>query len=113
MIGVPDTFVIMTERIQQAQQQPKFIVLPESQWEEVVNQLGEIKTILHQKAEDVLNSTWIESVTARKMLGVSQKTWQDYRNRRVLGFAQYGRKIYVKKTDLMNFMKEHEPAKEA
>lgn len=113
MIGIPDTFNKM-KNFNQAQQ-PKFIVLPESQWEEVVNQLGEIKTILHQKAEDVLNSTWIESATARKMLGVSQKTWQDYRNRRVLGFAQYGRKIYVRRSDLLNFMKEHyiEPAKEA
>jgi LmbE family N-acetylglucosaminyl deacetylase len=50
---------------------------------------------------------WVESTEARKILGVSAKTWQDYRDKRVIPFSQYGRKIYVRRADIEAFLQKH------
>jgi hypothetical protein len=41
------------------------------------------------------------------MLGVSSKTWQNYRDNRIIPFAQFKRKISVKRSDLEAFMEAH------
>ncbi|WP_303642638.1 helix-turn-helix domain-containing protein [uncultured Bacteroides sp.] len=49
----------------------------------------------------------MESEAARKLLGVSSKTWQNYRDQRVIPFSQIGRKIYVNRTDLDAYLRSH------
>lgn len=66
--------------------------------------LEELKDLLEEKTEAEQNSQWLESAEARKMLGVSQKTWQTYRDKRIISFSQFGRKIKVKKSDLEAFL---------
>lgn len=83
------------------------VVLPKSAWEAVTDELREIKNLFQKKSEEEANSQWIESVEARKMLGVSAKTWQTYRDERRIPFSQFGRKIYVKRADLEAFMEKH------
>lgn len=83
------------------------VVLPKSVWEAVTTELQEIKNLFQKKSEEEVNSQWIESIEARKMLGVSQKTWQTYRDERRIPFSQFGRKIYVKRADLEAFMEKH------
>ena len=56
------------------------------------------------KAKAEAEGQWIESEEARKMLGVSAKTWQTYRDSRAIPFSQFGRKIYVKKADIEAFL---------
>lgn len=82
------------------------VMLPEAAWQEVASTLGEIKDLMKQEARKE-KSEWIESTEARKILGVSPKTWQTYRDRRLLPFAQFGRKILVKKSDLESFIAGH------
>ena len=50
---------------------------------------------------------WLTSEEARKILGVSSKTWQNYRDQGVIPFSQTGRKIYVLRSDLDNYLKSH------
>lgn len=50
---------------------------------------------------------WLTSEEARKILGVSPKTWQNYRDRGIIPFSQTGRKIYVLRSDLDNYLKSH------
>lgn len=83
------------------------VVLPKAAWEAVTSELREIKNLFQKKSEEEVNNQWIESVEARKLLGVSAKTWQTYRDERRIPFSQFGRKIYVKRADLENFMKKH------
>lgn len=82
------------------------VVVPQEVWEDVTSNIQEIKTLFQKKSEEE-GSKWIESTQARKMLGVSQKTWQTYRDTRAIPFSQFGRKIYVKKADIERFMQEH------
>lgn len=83
------------------------VILPESEWNKIKGLLQEVKDTLKTRSESEINSRWIESSKARKMLGVSAKTWQDYRDRRVISFAQFGRKIYVRRADIEAFLQQH------
>lgn len=83
------------------------VVLPKKVWEGFLSEIQELKDIVQRKSEEELNSQWIESTQARKMLGVSPKTWQTYRDERRIPFSQFGRKIYVKRGDIESFMKAH------
>ena len=86
---------------------PSVVVLPESEWEGIKDLLQEVKDTLQTKSESEINSQWVESTEARKMLGVSAKTWQDYRDKRVIPFSQFGRKIYVRRADIEAFLQQH------
>lgn len=83
------------------------VVLPQSVWEGVKTDIQDMKELLTKKSTEEARNEWIESVEARKMLGVSPKTWQTYRDRRIIPFAQIGRKILVKRSDLEAFMEAH------
>ena len=86
---------------------PPVVVLPESEWVNIKDLLKEVKDTLQTKSDNEINSQWIESTEARKMLGVSAKTWQDYRDKRLIPFSQFGRKIYVRRADIEAFLQQH------
>lgn len=86
---------------------PSVVMLPEAEWEGIKELLNEVKDTLKNKSAEEINSQWIESTQARKMLAVSAKTWQDYRDKRVIPFSQFGRKIYVRRADIEKFMEQH------
>ena len=83
------------------------ILLPQTEWEGLKQELKKLAELVTNKNKAEALDEWIESGQARKMLGVSQKTWQTYRDNRVIPFSQFGRKIYVKKADLEAFMQSH------
>lgn len=89
------------------QQTTTMVMLPQTEWEGMKSDLQELKELVRAKSDEELNSQWIESTQARQLLGVSQKTWQGYRDRRIISFTQVGRKIYVKRADLNKFMQDH------
>ena len=86
---------------------PSVVMLPQAEWEGIKDLLNEVKDTLQARSAEEVNSQWIESTEARKMLGVSAKTWQDYRDKRVIPFSQFGRKIYVRRADIEAFMQQH------
>ena len=81
-----------------------FIVMEESKVSQLFDDLAEIKKAIKNQKEESLVNNWIQSETARKTLGVCRKTWQDYRDKKIIPFSQFGRKIYIKKADLESFM---------
>ena len=86
---------------------PSLVVLPESEWNGIKDLLQEVKDTLQAKSKTEINAMWVESTEARKILGVSAKTWQDYRDKRVIPFSQYGRKSYVRRADIEAFLQKH------
>lgn len=83
------------------------VMLPQSAWLSVTEDLKQVKEMLAVKTAEAIGNQWVESTAARKELGVSPKTWQTYRDRRIIPFSQVGRKIYVRRSDLNKFMEEH------
>ena len=87
--------------------QPTFVMLPKETLDAITSSLNEVKDLIKGKAQAEAKARWVESEEARKMLGVSPKTWQTYRDNRALPFSQFGRKIYVKQADLEAFLESH------
>jgi hypothetical protein len=82
-------------------------VVPQSFLNKLEEKINQLESILKEKTEEELNSQWIESVKIPKILGISQKTWQTYRDKRLIPFSQIGSKIFVKRADLEDFMNKH------
>lgn len=83
------------------------IMVPEEEWRNLHDTLEHIIDLITRRNADDSNSEWIESDEARKLLGVSPKTWQNYRDQRIIPFSQIGRKIYVNRADLNAFLRKH------
>lgn len=84
-----------------------FIILPSSIWEGVCRDIAEIKQQLQAPKIGEESNDWLNSEEVKRMLGISSKTWQTYRDERRIPFSQFGRKIYVKKSDLNAFMESN------
>jgi len=81
--------------------------IPESRLQNIEAAIQEIKAAIFNSKEEEIQSQWLESEEARKQLNVSKKTWQQYRNRKALPFSQFGRKIYVKRSDIEAFLQRN------
>lgn len=83
-------------------------IIPEERIQAIESTLEEIKNLLQSTSTlDNIDEKWIESKKVKQILGVSQKTWQTYRDKRLIPFTQIGHKIYVLKEDLDNFMNNY------
>jgi hypothetical protein len=82
-------------------------VVPQVFLDKMEAKMNQMEAILMAKSESEINSQWIESIKIPKMLGVSRKTWQTYRDKRLIPFSQIGSKIYVRRSDLEGFMNSH------
>lgn len=83
------------------------IMVPEEEWRNLHDTLAQIIDLITRRNTDDSSSEWLESEEARKLLGVSPKTWQNYRDQRLIPFSQIGRKIYVTRADLDAFLRKH------
>ncbi len=83
-------------------------LVPQKIVDELVEDVKSIKSSLQKTLSQTnLGEEWIPSNEVLKQLGISRKTWQKYRDERRIPFSQFGRKIYVKRTDLEAFMENH------
>ncbi len=88
-------------------------VVPEEEWRNLHDMLEQIIDLITRRNANDANCEWIESEAARKLLGISPKTWQNYRDQRLIPFSQIGRKIYVNRADLDAFLRQHQiPSRE-
>ena len=97
----------MVNNKKEAEQAQALVILPKVELDAITASLNEIKELIKGKAKEEVEAQWIESEEARKMLGVSSKTWQTYRDSRVIPFSQFGRKIYVRKGDIEAFLQSN------
>jgi excisionase family DNA binding protein len=84
-----------------------FILIEKEKLEMITSDLNEIKEAIQTKKEEDLSSSFIESKKIPKLLGISLKTWQTYRDKGQIPFIQFGSKIWVKRSDLEAFMNSH------
>ena len=82
------------------------VVLPQETLDEIMDVVR--RAADNQGAKSATKEDeWLTSEEARKILGVSPKTWQNYRDRGIIPSSQTGRKIYVLRSDLDNYLKSH------
>ena len=83
------------------------ILIPKEDWDNLNRKVDTLMAMVKKRNYDELMEEWIDSEDARKILAVSRKTWQTYRDNRIIPFSQFGRKIYVKRGDLEKYMLSH------
>ena len=82
-------------------------MLSESHFQKLSEDIEQIKESLFKSNEGNLTDTYIDSKSVPKLLKISQKTWQSYRDKGIIPFIQIGSKIWVKRIDLDNFMSSY------
>ena len=80
------------------------VVLPATEWEKMLKKQDRLEALLLKGNEEAFRSRWVESEDARKQLGVCPRTWQAMRDNRTIPFSQFGRKIFVRQSDLDAFL---------
>lgn len=83
------------------------VMIPQEEWQLLNDKLDRLAEMIENRNTTDRDAEWLESEAARKLLGVSPKTWQNYRDQRVIPFSQIGRKIYVNRADLDAFLRKH------
>ncbi len=83
------------------------VMIPQEEWQALYDKLDRLAEMIENRNSTDRDAEWLESEAARKLLGVSSKTWQNYRDQRVIPFSQIGRKIYVNRADLDAFLRSH------
>lgn len=82
------------------------VMVPSADWQKMQDEIGKISEYICNKEKES-QSEWLTSEQTREILGVSKRTWQTYRNRRLIPFSQIGKTILVKKSDLEKFISNH------
>lgn len=83
------------------------VLIPQDQFDELMDRIIRIENLILGDAKKEASEEWIKSEEARKMLGVSIKTWQNWRDARKLPFSQLGRTIWVKKSAINAFLEDN------
>ena len=85
------------------------VITIESQaFKELSAQILQIKSQLDkQKKLTPLEDAWLDNNDVVKLLKVSKRTLQTYRDQGDLSFSQVGAKIYYLASDVDNFLKRH------
>jgi hypothetical protein len=66
-----------------------------------------MNTKIEKTKTDQLINKWLNSDEVCHLLMISKLTLQSYRNRGILPFAQIGRKIYYKASDIEEYLSNH------
>ena len=81
--------------------------MPQKELSKIKSDLEFIKEKLDSKNQESFSEQFIESKKVPKLLGVCQRTWQGYRDNKDIPFIQFGSKIWVKRSDLENFLNKY------
>ena len=83
------------------------LMIPQEEWQSLHEKLDRLIEIVEKTQAGSPGKDWFESDEVREILGISPKTWQNYRDQRLIPFSQIGRKIYVNRADLDAFLRQH------
>jgi len=81
------------------------VILSKEHYEAIQADLKEIKT--HVKKIAVPNEAFVDNKQFTKLMGVSFRTAQTWRDEGKVGFSQEGKKIYYRLSDIEKFLDDH------
>ena len=84
----------------------EIIVLQSEVYKEFMRQIDEIKVAIQKLSRDDQHE-WLDIDSTCRMLHISKRTCQKYRDDGILPYSQRGHKIYFKKADLLKHLEDH------
>ncbi len=81
------------------------VLLSKMNFEEIRVDLKEIKT----KIKNIISPSehFIDNDAFIKLMGISSRTAQTWRDQGIIGFSKRGKKIYYRMSDIDQFLKDH------
>lgn len=78
-----------------------YFIITESIWAKLRNEILSLAETCHKAfGEQSEHTDWLHNGDVRKLLNISKRTLQHYRDTGVLPFAQIGHKCYYKREDV-------------
>ena len=84
-----------------------YLLLNEDELNIVLKELQEIKKILQSSQKKLAQKEYVNTDEAAKLLKVTTRTLQNWRDQRLISFIQIGSKILFKKADVEDFLMRH------
>ncbi len=75
--------------------------------ETIFELLKQIDSKLDSICRPVMQPVWLNSKEAAKVLGVTTRTLQSYRDQNLIPFSQFGREVRFRAEDLQEFLFMH------
>ena len=82
------------------------VVLPKESWENIIKTLEELKYKVERLPAQEKDEG-LDSKAVCEYLGILSRQFQKYRDERRIAFSQFGRKVYVKRSDIDDFLDKH------
>ena len=86
--------------LQQTCKAMEFKVISQENWNELLQEISDIKNLLKSNASSIDAQKWVSKAEACKKLRVCAKTLDNYLKKGVLPYTQYASKIYIKSSDI-------------
>lgn len=85
----------------------KVITIEHETFQQLTHRLDAIEKAIAQKAEDLMAKTWLGGDQVLKLLSISRRTLQTYRDQGKIGFSQVGKKFYYRAADIQAMLDGH------
>lgn len=82
------------------------VMVPQEEWSLLNETVMEVKDLL-KSYQSKASEEWLSLDKVQEILGVSRRSILRYRNERIIPFVQIGRKIFVKRRDLDEFIQSY------
>ena len=84
----------------------KILIIDEKKFDALMEKVELLCNILPVNKE-VSREDYLDSKEVMRVLGICQKTWQTYRDKKIIPYTKISRKVYVKRSDLDKFMQSN------
>ncbi|TXJ60021.1 helix-turn-helix domain-containing protein [Prevotella brunnea] len=83
-------------------------MITDSNWAKLRNEILSLAETCHKAlGEQSRHTNWLHNGDVCRLLNISKRTLQDYRDRGIIPYTQFAGKILYKASDLEEILKEH------
>lgn len=79
-----------------------FFLIEKSDLDALRQEIRELRLVV--ESQQIQSTQWVASSDVPSYLGISRRTWQNYRDMKLIAFSQIGRKIWVNRSELDAFI---------
>ena len=84
------------------------ITIETKAFDEIIQRLNKIENAIESDpSSEGVSEKWISNKEACKLLMISSRTMQSYRDLGKISYSQIGNKIYYKASDLQDYLERH------
>lgn len=84
------------------------ITIESEAFEQIITKLNQVvEEVKKRQDEQPLSERWLDNYDVCRLLHISKRTLQHYRDSGTIPFTQHGNKIYYKATDIEKFLEDN------